>query len=70
MTDTILLRQVFDDSGMTIVALAEKMGCSRGRIYNIFSGSECTASEIVKMSEALHMNQKQRDDIFLSKNVT
>jgi hypothetical protein len=55
---------------MTIVALAEKMGCSRGRIYNIFSGSECTASEIVKMSEALHMNQQQRDDIFLSKNVT
>ena len=70
MTNTELLKRVIDESGVTIVFLAQKLDCSRNRIYNILSGSECTASEIVKLGEALHMTQKQRDDIFLRKVVT
>ena len=70
MTNTELLKQVIDDSGITIVALANKMECSRGRIYSILAGAECTASEIVKMGAILHMTQQQRDKIFLQKIVT
>lgn len=70
MTNTELLKRVINESGVTIVFLAKKLGCSRNRIYNILSGSECTASEIVKLGESLHMTQKQRDDIFLRKVVT
>lgn len=67
MTDTERLKKVIDDSGITITAIAEKMGCSRTRVYSILGGSECTASEIVKLGDILHLTAKQRDDILLRK---
>ena len=70
MTNTDLLKQTIDASGVTIVFIAEKLGCSRGRVYAIMSGSECTASEIVKLGEILHLTPKLRDSIFLSGSVT
>lgn len=70
LTNTEMLKQAVDDSGITIVALADKMGCSRGRIYNILAGEECKASEIVKICEILHLTQRQRDQIFFAKKVT
>ena len=70
MTDTALLKRTIDESGVTIVFIAEKLGCSRGRVYAIMNGSECTASEIVKLGEILHLTPKLRDSIFLSRSVT
>lgn len=69
MTNTEMLKKVIEDSGITIVFIAEKMGCSRGRVYAILNGCECTASEIVVLSEILHLTKKQRDLIFLSEKV-
>ena len=69
MTDGKMLRQTIEESGISITFIAEKMECSRNRIYAIIAGSDCTASEITKMSEILHLTKKQRDDIFLSQIV-
>lgn len=66
MTNTQMLRAVIEDSGITITAIADKMGCSRTRLYNILNGSECSASEIVKLADILHLTTKQRDQIFLT----
>lgn len=70
MTDAILLKGIIDDSGITISHIAEKMGCSRNRVYAIIGGSECTASEIVTLSDILHLTKAQRDSIFLHKKVS
>lgn len=70
VTDTAALKKIVDDSGITIVALSEKMDCSRGRVYSILAGDECKVSEIVKMCEIFHLTQKQRDSIFFAKQVT
>ncbi len=66
MTNTDMLINVIDQSGVSITALAEKIGCSRNRIYAIVhgEGGECTASEIVGLTEALHLTSEQRDAIF------
>lgn len=69
MTDAKALREKIVSSGVTIKFLAERLGCSRNRIYSILSGSECTASEIIGLSEALHMTKEERDEIFLSEKV-
>lgn len=70
MTDTVKLNDVVKESGVTITFIAEKMGCSRNRVYSILNGSECSASEIVALAKLLHLTDKQRDDIFLSKMLT
>lgn len=70
MTDTVKLRNAIDESGLKITFIAEKMECSRGRIYSILNGAECTASEIVKLGELLRMTKATRDAIFLPSNVT
>lgn len=68
MTDVKLFKQAFEDSGVTITFLAEKMGCSRNRIYAILAGGECAASEIMKLTELLHLSTSQRDAIFFAQN--
>ena len=70
MTDGILLRSIIDQSGISISFLARRLGCSRNRIYAILDGDECAASEIVKLTAALHLKKSERDKIFLSGNVT
>ena len=69
MTDGILLDKTIKDSGITLTFIAAKMGCSRNRLYAIIRGSDCTASEIVALSEILHLTKEMRDDIFLQENV-
>lgn len=69
VTNSEALKQAIKDAGVSIVFLAEKMDCSRNRIYAILGGSDCNASEIAKLSKLLHMTNEQRDYIFLSESV-
>ena len=69
MTDTVLLNQAIDNSGMTKTFIAEKMGCSRMRLYSILKGSEVTVSEMIALSDLLRLNNRQKSDIFLTKRL-
>ena len=66
MTNTELLDKALKDSGVTITFLAEKLGCTRNRIYAILNGSEIKLSEITAICEALHISKKDRDAIFFA----
>lgn len=69
MPDVEALRSKMDESGMTIVNIAKKTGMLRETLYNRLNGrGEFTASEIIALSEVLHLTKKERDDIFLSTN--
>ena len=70
MTDMNLLLDKIKDSGMTMTAIASKSGIDRTTIYNRLKGKgEFTASEIVALSEVLHLTKPERDKIFLSGKV-
>jgi len=69
MTDGKKLAQKIKDSGITITFIAEKMGCTRNRIYAIINNGECTASEIVAFTQILHLTRHERDEIFLTEKV-
>lgn len=69
MTNGKMLRDKIDSLGISITFLANKIGCSRGHVYDIIGGTECTASEIIKFSEALGLTKRERDNIFLQKRV-
>jgi predicted transcriptional regulator len=64
MTNTSLLAELLDDSGMTKTFVANKMGCSRPRLYKILSGADCTVSEMISLSNILRLTNKQRKDVF------
>lgn len=67
MTDLKCLREKIDDSGLTITALADKCGIRRETLYNKLQGtSEFKASEIMSITNALHMSQNERDAIFFA----
>lgn len=66
MPNIDLLKEKIDDSGMTMVAIAEKSGILRETLYNRFNGvGEFTASEIVGLSRTLNLTKLERDKIFL-----
>jgi plasmid maintenance system antidote protein VapI len=69
LTNVELLSKEVERSGVTITFLSSVMKCSRNRVYAILKGAECTASEIVKLSSALHLTEEVRDKIFLGKEV-
>lgn len=69
MTNGELLQQTIEQSGISITFIANRMGRSRNRVYAIIDGADCTASEIVLLSEILHLTKEQRDAIFLVSNV-
>ena len=70
MTNNELLLSKIEDSGMTVVAICEKSCIDRATFYNRLKGrGEFTASEIVGISNALHLSKPDRDKIFLSTNV-
>lgn len=70
LTDFKLLNEVISESGMTMCAIASKSGILRETLYNRLKGvGEFTASEIVGLSEALHLNKTQREKIFFAKKV-
>lgn len=65
MPDIVMLRKKMDDSGMTVKAIAEKSGILRETLYNRLKGTgEFTASEIVSLSNTLHLTVSERDKIF------
>lgn len=67
MTNTELLKQVIEESGMTMVAIARKSGILRETLYNRLStGGDFKASEIVGLTKALGLSRKQREDIFFA----
>lgn len=69
MTNARELKIAIMDSGVTIKFIADKMGCSRNRVYSIIKGADCTASEIVKLCDILHLSKDSRDKIFLAEKV-
>lgn len=65
MVNIKLLERKINESGMTIVAIAEKTGILRETLYNKLKGtSEFKASEISKMSNVLRLSSNERDSIF------
>lgn len=66
MTDFDTLNDKIDKSGMTMVAISEKTGILKATLYNRLKGvGEFTASEIVALTEVLHLTRSERDHIFL-----
>ena len=66
MTDTALLKRYIEQSGLTLVWIANEMGLTRECLYHKLRGeSEFKASEIVKLSTILHLDRKTRGQIFL-----
>lgn len=70
MTDLEELKAIIKESGMTMIAVAEKAGMVRETLYNRLAGKgEFTASEIVGLTSALRLTVKQRDKIFFAQRV-
>lgn len=66
MTDTALLDEVIKQSGIKYNYLAEKLGLSNYGFYKKRNGiTEFTVSEVVKLSDLLHLPRDLRDKIFL-----
>ena len=68
MTDVKALKKAIDNAGVTIVFLAEKMECSRNRVYSIIKGSDCSTSEIIKITKILHLSTEERNNIFFAED--
>jgi len=67
MANINLLKETINDSGMTMVAIAEKSGMERTTLYNRLNGiGDFTSREIVGLAAALRMPKALRDRIFLS----
>lgn len=67
MANLELLSQKISESGMTIVSIAKKTGITRETLYNKMKGcGEFKASEIMGLSNALHLTMKERDRIFFA----
>lgn len=59
------LQEKISDSGMTMVAIAQKSGISRETLYNKLKGQgEFKASEIVGLTKTLRLTTEDRDAIF------
>ena len=69
MTNGQALRDAIKEAGVSIVFLAEKLGCSRNRVYAIIGGADCTATEIAAFTQLLHLSKNSRDHIFLERSV-
>ena len=69
MTNGEALRTAIEESGITITFIANSLSCSRNHVYSLIKGADCTASEIVKLTQILHLTKPQRDHIFLTQSV-
>lgn len=66
MPDIGALKEKMTDSGMTVTSIAKKSGILRETLYNRLNGKgEFTASEIVNLSDVLHLTKTERENIFL-----
>lgn len=66
MTDTEELKRLIKDSGITLTHIAEKLGCSRTRLYAILRGADATASEIYTLTQILHLTPEKKDAVFFA----
>ena len=70
MTDTEKLGAVIADSGMTITAIARKLGITREGLYKKLNNeTEFKASEISTMQKILNLSNEKRDEIFFAEKV-
>ena len=70
MTDFNELRRRIKDSGMTMTFIAKKSGFLRETLYNRLNGvGDFTASEMLALSDVLHLSNDDRDKIFFAKEV-
>lgn len=70
MTDTEKLNCEINDSGMTITAIAFKMGISREGFYKKLNNeTEFKASEISALQKILNLTSERRDEIFFANKV-
>lgn len=67
MINGTLLRETIDASGITITHIADKLGCSRNRVYAILAGSDCTLTEMQAISSTLHLTKDEERRIFFAK---
>lgn len=67
MTNTELLKKAIESSGVSITFLANKLGISRTCLYTKLQGDvEFKQSEILEMTNALHLTIVERDTIFFA----
>lgn len=70
MTDSKKLSDEITDSGMTITAIAKKIGITREGFYKKLNNeTEFKASEISALQKILRLSNKKRDEIFFAKEV-
>lgn len=70
MTDTMLLEKIIEDSGVKKKAIAERLDLSPQGLRNKLSGVyDFTIPEMMELCSILKLNAKQREQIFLKKNV-
>lgn len=70
MTDSTLLNEEIVNSGITITAIARKLGITREGLYKkINNETEFKASEILSMQKILNLTNKKRDSIFFTNKV-
>lgn len=66
MVDLVRLRDMIDNSGMTMTEVAIRAKISLATLSNRLRGrGEFHASEIVPLAEALNMTVEEREEIFL-----
>lgn len=71
VTDVKALQSKIKDSGLKKTFIAEQLGLSYPGYLNKETGkTEFMASEIVTMSQLLHMSEDETKGIFLSKELT
>jgi DNA-binding phage protein len=65
-----MLKEIIEESGISVTAIARKMGITREGLYKKLNNkTEFKASEIVLMQKILSLSNKKRDEIFFAKKV-
>lgn len=70
MTNSKMLSNEIADSGITITAIAKKIGITREGFYKKLNNeTEFKASEISALQKILNLSNQKRDQIFFAKEV-
>ncbi len=66
MTDIIALKKYIEESGYSMVFIAEKTGILRETLYNRMKTGDFKLSEIQALSRVLSLSRDERDEIFFA----
>lgn len=70
MTDSKKLSKEIENSGITITAIAKKIGITREGFYKKLNNeTEFKASEISALQRILNLSNEKRDEIFFANKV-